>query len=78
MVARETSMSFRNDELIEMLDTSLRDPLGRARFAEILFEYRGDAPLSWYLTDAHKQDLYAGMSDPENTKELQRLKELFR
>jgi hypothetical protein len=47
--AREASMSFRNDELVSWLSEIFNRPEDQDFFTDVIFEYPGRAPLSWYL-----------------------------
>jgi hypothetical protein len=54
--ARESSMSFRNDELLQVLQEEL-NPKDSCFFTTAIFEFGQTAPLSWALTDRDKKQL---------------------
>lgn len=56
LAAREASMSFRNDELLELLHRLFNGNEERF-FTSIVFELHETAPLSWALTDAERRRL---------------------
>lgn len=59
--AREASMSFRNDDEIGLLAADPRLAPSPGFFATALFEFGGEAPLNWYLSEA---DVAALAVDP--------------
>jgi hypothetical protein len=67
--AYKSTMSFRNDELLEFLNDALNDPGDPDFFATIAFELRQEAPLSWYLT-ADQRDAIASDVAPEDIDDL--------
>jgi hypothetical protein len=63
--ARQWSMSFRNDEQIELFDRLLDELRAGSPdfFRTVVFECPVEASVSWNLTDAEKDKIRAGMGD---------------
>jgi len=55
--ARNATMSFRNDELLSLLDGEFNREQDRDFFTTVVFEYPGRAPLSWYLPPEDLQNI---------------------
>jgi hypothetical protein len=64
--ARESVMSFRNDEQLQMLDIMLNDPKRPNFFTTVVFERPGRAAMSWYLSTAEAESITQGMDSPQN------------
>ncbi|MFY0563312.1 patatin-like phospholipase family protein [Archangium lansingense] len=60
--AREASMSFRNDEMLEFLNGDFNHDRP-CFFTTIAFELRENAPLSWVLTRKEAQDMHNEVAD---------------
>jgi hypothetical protein len=75
--AREASMSYRNDELLEWLDGQFNRPADRDFFTTVVFEYPDHAPLSWYLPPEDLQRMKAAVQQPSGAvaAQLQLLKD---
>ena len=70
--ATSASMSFRNDEQIEVISDWLNSNPG-ARFHTVVFENPSPAALSWYLTRKERALIEAGMGGTSLPKELRPL-----
>jgi hypothetical protein len=68
--AYKSTMAFRNDELLELLNDELNGPDDPEFFTTIAFEFREEAPLSWYLT-ADQRDKIAKDVDERAVNLLQ-------
>lgn len=61
--ARESSMSFRNDELLDVVENELNVG-GSSFFTTAIFEFSETAPLSWVLTERDKEQLRHAADSP--------------
>jgi hypothetical protein len=72
LAARESSMSFRNDELLAML----RQDLGE-KFTTVIFELSAAAPLSWALTKPDVELIERDVVTQDNGSQSRRLVDWF-
>ncbi|MCI0414554.1 hypothetical protein L0222_17390 [bacterium] len=72
--AREASMSYRNDEILQALYKRASDK-SDFLFRTVTFEFSGEAALSWYLTRNEKDEIKSGMLEKKNDKRLAALKQ---
>lgn len=72
LAARESSMSFRNDELLAML----RQDLGE-KFTTVIFELSAAAPLSWALTKPDVELIERDVETKDNGSQSRRLVDWF-
>jgi hypothetical protein len=75
----QAMMSFRNDELLEVLDDRFNRAGGPELFTTVVFEFPGDIAMSWYLSD-QEIDRAMGGFEPgtANDQALTRLREWFK
>lgn len=65
LAARESSMSFRNDELVEIISREFNEPEPpEASFATAIFELGENAPLSWALTPSQRDAIVCDIAEP--------------
>ena len=64
--AYRSTMSFRNDEWLEVLDDHFNSGDDARFFATVSFELSKDPPLSWYLTTKQREALLAEFEEPED------------
>lgn len=57
LAARDSVSLFRNDEKLAALSNRFRSGMGSDFFTNVSFQYPGEAPLSWYLTKAERDNL---------------------
>lgn len=63
--ARESSMSFRNDELVEIVSREFNESLPpQSIFATAIFELGENAPLSWALTSKQRDAIVCDIAEP--------------
>lgn len=72
LAARESSMSFRNDELLAIL----RQDLGE-KFTTVILELSAAAPLSWALTEPDKKLISEDVTKSANASQTKRLSDWF-
>lgn len=63
--AREWTMSFRNDEQVDLLDLLFDDERSRDFFRTVVFECPIDVSLNWQLSEYEKAILTRGFGRPE-------------
>jgi hypothetical protein len=70
---REWSMSFRNDEQLQVLTDYFDRRVHDLYFTTVAFEYRGDASLSWYLTLEEQESIRKAALDIARSPEMGQL-----
>ena len=73
--ARLWTMSFRNDEQVDLLDLLFDQELGRDYFRTVVFECPVEVSLNWQLTDREKEILTGGFGpiDSEPAEVLKKI-----
>jgi hypothetical protein len=75
----QAMMSFRNDELLEVLDERLNRGGAPDLFTTVIFEFPGDIAMSWYLSDQEIERAMGGFEPgTANDQALTRLREWFK
>jgi hypothetical protein len=77
MSARDSTMSFRNDEQLQELGMLLNRDGSKDFFTTITFELNQPASLSWYLTKDEITRIRADMSHEDNRKRVVQLRKLL-
>jgi hypothetical protein len=74
--ALQSTMSFRNDELLQVLDDWFNNPdASDVPFTTVVFEFPGEIAMSWYLSDAEiERTLQPFESGSPNERALLRLR----
>jgi hypothetical protein len=67
--ARQWTMSYRNDEQVELLDELFGEAAGSAFFRTVVFECPIEASLSWNLSIAERQMIENGFGEPVRVKD---------
>lgn len=65
--ARQWTMSFRNDEQVDLLDLLFDDERGRDFFRTVVFECPVEVSLNWTLQQAERETLMSGFGRPGST-----------
>jgi hypothetical protein len=74
---REWSMSFRNDQGLQVLTTFFDRKVHDLYFTTVAFEYEGDASLSWYLSCEEKKSIHKEALRVHDSKEMAQLLALW-
>jgi hypothetical protein len=67
---REWSMSFRNDQQLQVLTDYFDRLAGNLYFTTVAFEYNGDASLSWYLSREEQRSIAAEANRVGSSKDM--------
>jgi hypothetical protein len=77
--ARESVMSFRNDEQVQVLSDLLNTPEHPEWFTTVVFECPAEVAMSWDLSEVEMRHMEQGFRPGSpNAKNLQRLKEWWK
>lgn len=67
--ARQWTMSYRNDEQVELLDELFGEAAGSEFFRTVVFECKIEASLSWNLSIAERNMIENGFGEPGQVKD---------